>query len=81
MFFMMNKALWDSLPGDLQNIVQEAAYAAEMSPTSFTSQTSEMLEKLRPHFKEITYPDPIVSTEDCTSIRCICKYCSKIRHR
>jgi len=57
--FMMNKALWDSLPGDLQNVVQEAAYAARDVSREFSqAKHTEMLEKLKPHFKEITYPDP-----------------------
>lgn len=59
--FMMNKALWDSLPSDLQNIVQEAAYIARDTSREFSqAKDVEMLEKLGPHFKQITYPDPVL---------------------
>lgn len=56
--FMMNKSLWDSLPSDIQAIVQEGADAArDVSREWFRTKDAEMLERLKPHFREVTYPD------------------------
>jgi tripartite ATP-independent transporter DctP family solute receptor len=56
--FMMNKKTWDGLPADLKQVVQEGANAAKQTSREwFTRKDAEMLEKLRPSFKEITYPD------------------------
>lgn len=56
--FMMNKKLWDSLPANLKAAVQEGANAAkQVSRDWFKKKDAEMLAKLKPSFKEITYPD------------------------
>jgi tripartite ATP-independent transporter DctP family solute receptor len=56
--FMTNVDLWESLPSDIQAIVQEGAdAAAQVSREWYETKDAEMLERLRPHFVEITYPD------------------------
>ncbi|MCI8664178.1 MAG: DctP family TRAP transporter solute-binding subunit [Hungatella sp.] len=56
--FITNKALWDGLDPEAQDIIQEAADAAkEISREYYTSADTEYLELVTPHFKEITYPE------------------------
>lgn len=56
--FMTNKKLWDGLPPNLQSAVQEGANAArQVSRDWFKKKDAEMLEKLKPSFKEVTHPD------------------------
>lgn len=56
--FMMNKKLWDGLPANLKGVVQEGANAAkQVSRDWFKKKDAEMLEKLKPSFQEITYPN------------------------
>jgi TRAP-type transport system periplasmic protein len=58
--FMTNVDLWESLPADIQEIVQEGAdAAAQVSRDWYETKDAEMLERLRPHFSEITYPDSV----------------------
>ena len=62
--FMMNHTLWDSLPSDIRAIVQEGANAArDTSREWFRTKDAEMLELLRPHFREITEPDTALFQE------------------
>ncbi len=62
--FMMNRGLWESLPADIQAIVQEGANAArDRSREWFETKDAEMLEALRPHFREITEPDTALFQE------------------
>lgn len=56
--FITSTQLWDSLDPEAQAIVQEASDAAkEVSRTYYEEADAEYLEKLKPHFKEITTPD------------------------
>lgn len=57
-YFCMNKANWESLDPPLQKIVQEAAIEGAKAGREFSkNQYIKNLEFLKPHFKEITYPE------------------------
>ncbi len=56
--FIASRQTWDKLDPEAQAIIQEAAEAAkEISRKYYEEADAEYMEKLKPHFKEITYPD------------------------
>ena len=55
---IVNKDLWDGLDPKLQEIMMGAAEEAKLVSREFVQEReAEMLETLKPHFKEITKPD------------------------
>ena len=62
--FGMSKQVWDTLDPELQNIIQEAADVAKHAGREYAREMQEsMVETMKPHFKEITYPDTVAFRE------------------
>lgn len=67
--FGMSKQVWDTLEPELQKIIQEGAYIARDAGRKYAEEKqASMVETLKPHFKEITYPDTTPFREKVQSL-------------